>query len=292
VRLIPALSAFLPIHLRADLAGSGAEELCLCPLLAAAPEDWRLAFDPRGCRALQRRLETSDDEARVAIADKLRGHIREAVRSPHANFVVQKCIEVLRPGAVQFILDELMTDSLMLVARHKFGCRVVMRLLEHGMADQVHKLTEALMPKVGDLAMHAFGNYVVQSMISHCAEEQRSRIMSELKRDVGSICRDLYGSSVVRTILASGSDCEGRVLATAIVETRDLVQDLAHMRRGHAIIKLMVKLLDPQEYEMCMKIVAGTEGLSTSRYGRAVLQRIGGTGIDRNFEQRAITGGA
>jgi hypothetical protein len=64
------------------------------------------------------------------------GHVREAIESPHANFVLQKLIETMPPSFTSFVLDEI-RGHVDWAARHRFGCRVVARLVEHNPAERV-----------------------------------------------------------------------------------------------------------------------------------------------------------
>lgn len=56
---------------------------------------------------MQRLLETLPGVDRIAMAAELRGHVLDAVQSPNANYVMQKCIEVLPVDSVSFIVEEL-----------------------------------------------------------------------------------------------------------------------------------------------------------------------------------------
>ena len=97
-----------------------------------------LAFEKRGCRLLQVVLERCDGPGRRHLAAELCGHVCEALESPHANHVLQRLVELLPPGAVRFVLDEMQSwpgRSSADIASHKFGCRIVERLLEHFTAD-------------------------------------------------------------------------------------------------------------------------------------------------------------
>merc|ERR1719247_1621296 len=90
---------------------------------------WHLAREKEGCRLVQEALENATGDAdRVALASEMRGRVWEALRCPNANFVLQKCIGVLRPQASQFIIDELRDKGSSKAARHRFGCRVLQRL--------------------------------------------------------------------------------------------------------------------------------------------------------------------
>ena len=62
--------------------------------------------------------------------NELRGHVLQMMESPHANFVLQKVIEVLPANATCFVTEELATRAAE-AARHRFGCRILCRLIEH-----------------------------------------------------------------------------------------------------------------------------------------------------------------
>jgi len=279
----PALSVFLSADLRAidhgvDVEACESEQhgspthVEPCADQHFAP--WRLAFEAVGCRELQRKLEVADDALRSAMAEELRGRVCIAAMSPHANYVLQKCIEVLHPASFQFIIDELLSDCILSSARHKFGCRVVMRLLEHGLPGQVYALAEALMPGISELARNGYGNYVVQHMIKYCTHEQRCSVMDALQKNIALICKDLYGSSVVRTVLASSESIASSCLATAILMSEGLVHDLAKSHRGQAILKLMVKLDIPQSQGLLEKLTT-TESSGASRHAKGGRKRVG-----------------
>ena len=65
------------------------------------------AFDAIGCRIVQRALDVGDDAGRTQIAKELRGHVCQAIESPHANCVLQRVIEMMRPSPTRFVLDEI-----------------------------------------------------------------------------------------------------------------------------------------------------------------------------------------
>jgi len=112
---------------------------------------WRLSQDQKGCLKVQEALQgAGSDDARRAIAAELEGHVWEAMRCPHANHVVQKCIMTMRPHALQFIIDEIESRGaagVRKIAKHQYGCRILQRLLEHCRPDQVQGLVEDLLAK-------------------------------------------------------------------------------------------------------------------------------------------------
>merc|ERR1719217_53615 len=83
----------------------------------------RFAFTSKvTSKAAQMILENVSKNEAVAFASGLRGHIRNAVESKHANHVVQKITEVMPVSRARFIVDELKGFGLE-IAQHVFGYR-------------------------------------------------------------------------------------------------------------------------------------------------------------------------
>merc|ERR550534_3300898 len=116
-------------------------------------------------------MDNASEEARVALALELRGHVSEAVRDPHGNFVVQRCIALLPPARLRFLVDELNADSAAQLARSKFACRIVQRLVERWPADDVARLVGSILDDFLEVACHSFGNYVIQNIMTNGTEE-------------------------------------------------------------------------------------------------------------------------
>merc|ERR1719428_1207045 len=92
----------------------------------------QLSMDQDGCRLLQSALEVGDSCVRASIASEFGGHVCDAMESPHAHHVLQRIIELMQPNSVCSTLHELQSKwSPAFVARHRFGCRVLERVIEH-----------------------------------------------------------------------------------------------------------------------------------------------------------------
>merc|ERR1712232_436064 len=138
---------------------------------------WKMSLKAEGSRKVQEALEEGDNHYRVEIASELQGHVWDAVESPHANHVLQKCIVELPPEACEFIVDELKfwdgVPAAEYLAKHRFGCRVFERLLEHcpklvaGMVEELYHLNMRVP------SLHAFGNYMVQHILEHGSLDQQ-----------------------------------------------------------------------------------------------------------------------
>lgn len=272
--------------------------------LPVAGQVLRLAHDADGCREVQHALETADEPARLRIAAELRGCAAQAARSPHANYVLQKCVEVLRPEAFDFIVQELLACPAPEVARHKCGCRVLQRIMEFGSPAQVAELLEALLPQVCELSLHPYGNYVVQHMLRHGEREQQQRALAALAEDARGLCCDPFGAAVLRAALASGVEPQQSALARGLARDTRLLLEMASSRTGHLAIPALASALAVPERRSLVQVLT-TTAPSRCRYVRAVLRNLGLVPPKRaprceqrercsesSDEQRAAAGGA
>jgi len=247
------------------------------PLAQVAGRVWALARDPRGCREVQRALEVAgSDEARSALANELRGHVWEAMRCPHANHVLQKCIVSMRPQQSQFIIDELLCGTAgpsgaSQAARHRYGCRIVERLIEHCPPQQVKRLVEDLVSDAVALSKHPYGNYVMQHLLEHGPPDQRRRLTRMLELHAHTAGSDCYARAVVSKALSHGAHADQVALARALLREPGLIATMARTRHGHVAAKFVLQNLEGQDsVEARRQLTADLAVLRASRYGRFV----------------------
>merc|ERR1712070_1096004 len=126
-----------------------------------------LAFDASACRVVQKALEFAEEEEVVALGLELQGRVREAIRSPHANHVIQKLVEVLPVPSLGFIAEEMLGAGPE-VARHRYGCRVLCRLVERHFARAVAHMDELIKELLADgakVVRHSFGHHVIEMVL-------------------------------------------------------------------------------------------------------------------------------
>lgn len=208
---------------------------------------WKLAKEADGCRQVQAVLENCDYEEQVRLAWELKGHVWEALRCPHANHVVQKCIVLLRPEASQFILDELLSRrgnaAVAQAAKHRFGCRIVERLLEKCTTSQVRPMVDSIIADAVSLATHPYGNYVVQHVVEYGVTDQQCRLSEVLADHVCALCPDTYAGAVITKAL-SNVPTEARLLISrAILATPGLLASMARTRHGLGAARILVQLV-------------------------------------------------
>lgn len=226
-----------------------------------AGQVWLLSRQQSGCREVQRALEASATyEERAALAEELRGHVWEALRCPHANYVLQKCIVTLRPQSLQFIIDELLmkgTGAMPQVARHRYGCRILERLLETCLPQQVDGLVTDLLSDAVALSQHPFGNYVVQHLLEYGARGHRQALVRMLGQHVATLGTDVYASAVLGKALVHGARQDQASLAEQILQAPGLLAEMVRGRPGSLTAKLVVQALDnPPDRDAAQRIIA------------------------------------
>jgi len=237
-----------------DLDASGAvRENAIVAIGSAAVQ---LALDAAGCRLLQYALETADVNTAAQLSARLQGHVRELIHSPHGNYVIQKVIQVLPLAQAGFVVDELLGAGAVF-ARHRFGCRVLCRILEHASGEEPGKdaVTELLMEVVADaidLSRHDFGKHVIQSLIEYGRPAQRGEVINKLCRDLTRSLMNHNASFVIEKILTDCGVEERRVVLDRVASGGSEVQAVL-ARRGRLAVRI-TRLLNNCVDEDMMKM--------------------------------------
>ena len=239
---------------------------------------WALAQTPGGSWAVQNALERlTSDADRLRLVQELRGHTWEALQCPHANHVLQKCVAVLRAGAAQFIVDELLASgpgAIGRAAKHRYGCRVVQRLLEHLSAPLLEDIVKELLAGAVKLSTHMYANYVIRCLLEHGPEEARRNVALALGQHIGTVFRSRFGLAVIADALVFGSDEEHRALANTLAAGDEWLHRVSKANSRHIpiIAHRMVELLSEHKLQPLRDILEATEhGMEKRRAGRKLL---------------------
>merc|ERR1712007_155110 len=165
-------------------------------------------------------------DVKMELALKLRGHIRESIDSPFANYVVQKIIEVLPALKAQFVLDEL-AGSTMMIAQHRFGVRILCRLLEHCPQTMIWEMVSEVTENAAFLGRHKFGTYVVHHVIEYGTSEQRRLVMAVLAKEGLGFAENRHGSKLLQHALLYPEEVEDAGLLAALLEDKPEVSQVA-----------------------------------------------------------------
>jgi len=220
---------------------------------------WALSRDACGCREVQQALEeASDDEQRWALAAQLRGHVQEGARCPHANHVVQKCIKVMAPSISQFIIDEIMEGGdLISLSKHKYGCRIVQRLLEICPSEQVSDLVEQLLSVFLLMSKHAYGNFVVQCLLQNAARKQRIQTFGLVKQHLPELALHANGCAVICAALEHGDIGDRCMLAEMVLADSDRLAFMLGSRLGDTIVARLLDTLEGAGHQRLLALLEG-----------------------------------
>jgi pumilio RNA-binding family len=239
------------------------------------------AFDREGCLLLQQALdETENVEEAAALSIELQGHVKSAIRSPHANFVIQKIISKLPSEHSAFIANELLGEGPS-VARHAYGCRVICRLLEHSMMESG---TCALVDEIassdpGGLCRHQFGHHVAKSIMAFASPYNKSLIVSALSVELPRYARGRNASQVIELVFTCPcpEDLRCILLAASLVEP-GILESLACHAIGSHVVRAFLQSANgtSEKYRMMQKqakdiLRNASVQLTKDKYGRKVL---------------------
>eukprot|EP00927_Polykrikos_kofoidii_P010552 TRINITY_DN14450_c0_g1_i1.p1 TRINITY_DN14450_c0_g1~~TRINITY_DN14450_c0_g1_i1.p1 ORF type:complete len:189 (+),score=26.88 TRINITY_DN14450_c0_g1_i1:33-569(+) len=160
----------------------------------------------------------------------------------HANYVVQKIVEVL-PRHVSFIAQELHGFGVE-ISRNRYGCRILCRLLEFGsFADAAFAaLVSEIVENSESLLRHTYGNYVIRHCFEFLPPAERHRISDVLLADIFSIARHRFGSCIVQAALQFCDQDEQNAIATELVGNPFEFTKLAKTHSGRYVVELVLRM--------------------------------------------------
>lgn len=259
------------IHYRLELGDREERAGILSWLIPATLE---LSLSDCGCVVVQKALEVAGARERDALVGQLRSHVKELVVSPHGNHVLQRSIEVLPPQRVDFVLDELASyqGGWVALARHRYACRVELRLLEYCPEHMTRHLVAAVVRHAVLLSYNAFGNYVVQHVLEYATVGYRDGIAFVLAEgDMKDIVTHRIASIVLQRALAQSSPEGQRRLGHKLISLQPNLLEIAKTRPGSATVKQLIQsLTGPIREEALRQLLAGIEELNDSKHGKAL----------------------
>lgn len=233
-----------------------------------------LALDPLGCRLIQLALDVASQKDGAELGSELRGHIPAAIESKHANYVVQKIVEVLPTSMASFVVEEL-KGAAAEVARHRYGCRVLCRLLEHSATEEgTADLVNELLLEARDLSRHAYAYHVIRCILEHGLPEHRHRIATALCSGVQRHAKHRHASFVVEKALAHCNDEAREGLANELLQRPENILDLARHQFGRHVVSQLVRLPGSCSQKALHNLRVGLPKVQTSKHGRRLIEEL------------------
>lgn len=194
-----------------------------------------LSLASHSCRIVQRLLEILGGKSLTGLLERLHPHTVELYESPHGNHVLTKAIEVMPRPALNPIIEQVQLKGYIAVARHRFGCRVLERLIEHGDEEQqIGRLIDEIVDKAEELSRHQYGNFVVQHLLEHGSYARRSSVLDRLLPHIPYLATHRTASHVVQQALNHSSTQGQLQIAQALInaEKPHTLLEMAKSRYG------------------------------------------------------------
>jgi pumilio RNA-binding family len=249
------------------------------------PAALQLALSAHGCRIVQKAFDVACGDEKRGLAIKLHGHVRELLESQHGNHVLQKCIEVLPPQSVQFIVDELefWPMSWVGVAKHRFGCRVIERLLEHCPEDMTAPLTDAVVSDASALARHPYGNYVVQHVLEYGTDVHRKSLISALvDTGIAFLAQHRIASNVIESALGRVCSADQQTIGLALLGAPQTLLVVGCSRYGTHVINRLLEVLapGPLRVEVVRQLLSNLPQIMESKHSKQLVEKLKSLGFD------------
>lgn len=231
----------------------------------------RRSFEAAGCRTVQAALQNASSSAAADLVKELHGHVREGVSSPHANYVVQKIVEVMPSALSEFVAKELEGIGAA-VARHRFGCRILCRLLEHAATSPgTIALVNEVLAEVPELSRHAFAHHVVSAVVEQGLPEQRHRVAEALCSDLPRYARNRNATYVIEKALTHCSPEDQRAITEGLTGDQEQLLSLAHNQFGSWAIRAALRLPGDVSRDCLARLQAVGPQLRGTRFGQRVV---------------------
>jgi pumilio RNA-binding family len=177
-----------------------------------------------------------------------------------------------------FVIDELRQGApggVAQAARHRFGCRILQRLLEHCQDSQVAPVVEDLMAEPLALASHKYGNYVMQHVLEFGRPEVVSRLTYILGQHAPHMAAGGHIGAVVDKALAKAKIEHRQFLVSALLHQPEQLAIMSCSRWGHRAVEEALNMAGTAERSRaCTELFRRTDKLRSCRYGRAISRLI------------------
>ncbi|XP_069742516.1 pumilio homolog 2-like isoform X3 [Narcine bancroftii] len=237
-----------------------------------------LALQMYGCRVIQKALESISADQQNDMVKELDGHVLKCVKDQNGNHVVQKCIECVQPQSLQFIIDSF-KGQVFVLSTHPYGCRVIQRILEHCTPEQTLPILEELHQHTEQLVQDQYGNYVIQHVLEHGRPEDKSKIVAEIRGKVLALSQHKFASNVVEKCVTHASRSERALLIDEICCQNDgphsALYTMMKDQYANYVVQKMIDVAESAQRKIIMhKIRPHITTLRKYTYGKHILAKL------------------
>ncbi|XP_055512491.1 pumilio homolog 1 isoform X6 [Leucoraja erinacea] len=213
------------IQLKLERATPAERQLVFNEILQAA---YQLMVDVFGNYVIQKFFEFGSLDQKLALAQRIRGHVLSLALQMYGCRVIQKALESIPPDqqiihcAIQNEMVKELDGHVLKCVKDQNGNHVVQKCIECVQPQSLQFIIDAFQGQVFALSTHPYGCRVIQRILEHCMPEQTLPILEELHQHTEQLVQDQYGNYVIQHVLEHGrpedkskivSEIRGNVLA-------------------------------------------------------------------------------
>jgi len=230
-----------------------------------------------GCRVVQKVLETAGAYNRDILAKQLEPHISELIGSPHGNHVVAKMVEIMPPAAVGSVIKAAIKWNPVELARHRYGCRILERLIEHCSEKQMSAVLDALVIQAEPLCRHPYGNFVVSHLLEHGSFVRKVRILDQLLQTLPQLAVHRTASHVVQNIIDHSDESGKQRLVEKLLREQSphSIIEIACSRYGSFVVEDLANKVSGGKEALRPYLESGVDSLKESQFGKRVMDCFG-----------------
>jgi len=165
------------------------------------------------------------------------------------------------------------------VARHRFGCRVLSRLIEHHLCGRstslaTNNLIDELLLEADQLIHHNFARHVLELILEHGNDIQKKKIADMIKMNVFLYAKNRNASYVVEKALALCHAQDTLAIASELLlDPQGFLMLAVHECGTHVVKAVMQSHADCAERANKL-LLAEADMVKSSKYGKRLLDEM------------------
>eukprot|EP00764_Aduncisulcus_paluster_P011954 gnl/Carplike_NY0171/4893_a6666_274.p1 GENE.gnl/Carplike_NY0171/4893_a6666_274~~gnl/Carplike_NY0171/4893_a6666_274.p1 ORF type:complete len:630 (+),score=157.33 gnl/Carplike_NY0171/4893_a6666_274:17-1906(+) len=232
-----------------------------------------LSYHVYGCRVVQKALEVVSDAVKIELVQEIRGEVVALMKDQNANHVCQRALELVVPKEVDFMIKAIEADDVVQLSMHPYACRVIQRLLEHGVREQVTPIVLGMKDEAVPLASNSYGNYVVQTAIdqSDIDISLKHEIVEQFTDKAVALSTHKFSSNVIERCIVVGTDEQKRIIIDSIIESLGvLVSD----KFGNYCVQRALEYGTPEQKSKLMHLIQSDSSLRIQKYSAHLVRAV------------------
>ncbi|KAJ4010477.1 mRNA binding protein puf3 [Fusarium irregulare] len=206
-------------------------------------------------RFIQHKLSTARSDEKDVVFEEIGPNMVPLMMDVYGNYVIQKLIEHGSQAQKARVVEAAKTHVLTL-SRNPFGCRVVQKIVEGCLVDQVAELLKEIRnpAQLKELMQDTQGNHVIQKTVATMPPDTFKFITEFCQNNARELSMDMHSCRVVQRVLERAEETDKRILLKQLHQFMDkLITDpWGNYVAGHIIEHRGPEDRDPI-FELIMK---------------------------------------